>query len=404
LRNLRLKLAGSAILLGIVAVVVMQVTRDEATPRPERSLAELVAARKAEDAARAGALNQLMGAFLQRVEVKAEAAAKGPQAAPATIDLLVISGGGDWGAFGAGVLKGWSRVKGELARPQFDVVTGVSTGAMIAPFAFLGDDESIERIVRLYRTPRADWTATRGLLFFLPNNPSFYALPGLEREMRTALDRRMIERIAAEESTGRVLLVNTTNVDLGDMRVWNIVAESKQALAERSEERVYQVLLASAGIPAVFPARSIGDYLYVDGAITGNILFRGHARENESFPARWLAAHPKVPIPRFRYWVIFNNQFRFPPQMIPEHWRDIMERATIMSTQTSTVNSMRHLYAQAELARLKYRADVEVRVMAVPESWVPPKPGTFQSEVMNALADLGEAMGADPASWKTDPP
>jgi predicted acylesterase/phospholipase RssA len=372
--------------------------------RPERPLTDLVAARQAENAAQADALGKLMDAFLKRVEAKAATAAKDPRRAPPTIDMLVISGGGDWGAFGAGVLKGWRRVKGELAEPQFDVVTGVSTGAMIAPFAFLGDDESIDRIVNLFRNPKQDWTSSRGLLFFLPNNPSFYALPGLEREMRSTLDRRMLERIAAEESTGRSLLVNTTNIDMGELRVWNIVAESRVALDSSNEEHVYRILLASAGIPAVFPARGIGDYLFVDGAVTGNILYRGRARDDETLPALWRARHPGQPMPRLRYWVIFNNQFRFPPQVTPERWPAIMGRATIMATQTSTVNSIRHLYAQAEIVRLKYGADVQVRVMAVPDSWAPPKPGTFVAEVMNELADLGEKMGADPAAWRTEAP
>ena len=144
---------------------------------------------------------------------RTEAKARTPGA---TLDFLIISGGGDWGAFGAGVLKGWGRVKGEMARPQFDAVTGVSTGALIAPFAFLGDDASIERIVQLYRNPAVDIATSRGMLFFLPNNPSFYLLPGLERELRTALDRPMLERIAAQEASGRLLLVNTTNIDLGE--------------------------------------------------------------------------------------------------------------------------------------------------------------------------------------------
>jgi hypothetical protein len=65
---------------------------------------------------------------------------------------------------------------------------------------------------------------------------------------------------------------------------------------------------------------------------------------------------------------------------------------------------MRHLFAQAEVLRLKYGADVQVRVMAVPESWVPPKPGSFVAEVMNELADLGEKMGADSSSWLTQAP
>ena len=217
-----------------------------------------------------------------------------------TIDMLVISGGGDWGAFGAGVLKGWGRVQGEMARPQFDVVTGVSTGAMIAPLAFLGDDESIERIVQMYRKPQKDWAVTRGLLFFLPNNPSFYSLPGLEREVRTALDRPTLERIAAEDASNRGLVVNTTNIDLGDMHAWDIVAETKAALARNDEAHVHRILLASAGIPGAFPSRGIGPFLYVDGAITGNILYGGRTREGDGLPALWKAKHPGVPVPRMR--------------------------------------------------------------------------------------------------------
>src|SRR5262245_44714093 len=185
-------------------------------PRPERSLAELFASRAAEDAAQREVGERLLATFVKRAEAEAREAAKTSRRSRATIDLLIISGGGDWGAFGAGVLKGWGRVKGEMARPQFDGVTGVSTGAMIAPFAFLGDDEAIERIVRLYRNPKPDWTKTRGVAFFWPSNPSFFAMPGLEREMRESLDRTMLERIAAEQPNGRVLAVNTTNIDLGD--------------------------------------------------------------------------------------------------------------------------------------------------------------------------------------------
>ena len=373
--------------------------------RPDRGMVDLLSARRADDTSRALQTRELMEKLVKRAESKAKSAAGGTKAtAQPTIDVLVISGGGDWGAFGAGVLKGWGRVRGELARPQFDVVTGVSTGALIAPFAFLGDEQSIDRIIGLYRNPREDVAVSRGMFFFLPNNPSFFVLPGLERDLRTALDRTMIERIVAEERTGRGLVVNTTNIDLGDMRAWDIVAEAKRSLAGNNEDHVRTILLASAGIPAVFPARGIGDYLYVDGAITGNILYGGRAREEDSLPALWRAKHPGAPMPRLRYWIIFNNQYRFPPQVTQERWPDIMNRATIMATQTSTMNSIRHLFAMAENQRLKRNVEIEVRVMAVPDEWVPPKPGTFVKEVMNDLADLGEKMGADPSSWRTESP
>jgi hypothetical protein len=373
--------------------------------RPERTMEDLVAARNTDVVVRGNQARGFMELLLKRAEGKAAASAKaGKSAVPPTIDVLVISGGGDWGAFGAGVLKGWGRLKGDHARPQFDVVTGVSTGALIAPFAFLGDDQSIERIVQLYRKPGTDIATSRGWLFFLPNNPSFYLLPGLERALRTSLDRPMIERIAAARDTNRGLVVNTTNIDFGDMHAWDIIDESRKALAGNNLDHVHSILLASAGIPAVFPARSIGEHLYVDGAITGNILYGGRVREEESLPALWRAKHPGAPMPRMRYWIIFNNQFRFPPQVTQERWPDIMTRATIMATQTSTVNSMRHLFAMAEISKLKRGIEMEVRVIAVPDEWVPPKPGTFVPEVMNNLADLGEKMGADPASWRTEAP
>jgi len=369
-----------------------------APERQERDLQQLMAERRAENTMRSNELNALTDRMLARV------AAETRRDRVATIDVLVISGGGDWGAFGAGVLKGWGRVKGELARPKFDIVTGVSTGALIAPFAFLGDDASIQRIVDLYRNPRKDIAASRSLLFFLPNNPSFYVLPGLEEELKSAIDRPMLERIAAEQKSGRALIVNTTNIDLGEMRAWDLVKEARVALTREDDTYFHRILLASAGIPAVFPARNLDNYLYVDGAITGNVLYGGRVREDEGLLARWKTEHPNAPPPRLRYWVIFNNQLRFPPQITQERWPDIMSRATIMATQTSTVNSIRHLYALAEIQRLKDRADVEVRLISVPEDWVPSKPGTFVKEVMNDLADVGEKMGADPSSWRTESP
>ena len=380
-----------------IAVAAALIAGCAASERTARSTDELVAYRRGEDVARANDLRVLGDRFLARIDAKARSGRP-------TIDVLVISGGGDWGAFGAGVLKGWARTTGEHARPQFDIVTGVSTGALIAPFAFLGDEQSIERIVQLYRNPQQDIAVSRGWLFFMPYNPSLYVLPGLERDLRTVLDRPMLERLAAEQASGRALLVNTTNIDLGEMRAWDLVAESRSALARKDDSHLHGILLASAGIPAVFPARTIGDYLYVDGAITGNILYFGDADDGQGVIARWRAANPGARSPRVRYWVIFNNQLRFPPQVTRDRWPDIMSRSTIMGTQTSTVNAIRHLYAKAELQRLKYNADVQVRLISVPDDYLPSRPGTFVKEVMNELADLGERMGADPKSWRGEAP
>jgi len=76
----------------------------------------------------------------------------------------------------------------------------VSTGALIAPFAFLGDEKSLDEIENLYRNPGEDWMKQRGILFFLPDNISFAEVPGLEREMRKHITMDLVQRVAREQS------------------------------------------------------------------------------------------------------------------------------------------------------------------------------------------------------------
>jgi hypothetical protein len=319
-------------------------------------------------------------------------------------DLLVLSGGGDWGAFGAGVLKGWLRVHGPLAMPEFDVVTGVSTGALIAPFAFLGDAPSLDTIVDLYRNPRPDLVKQRWPLYFLPANESFATVPGLERELRARVDMAMLRRIADASRQGRFLLVNTTDVDDGGSRVWDVGSEAQRAVESGNVERVHRILLASSGIPGAFPFREIDGALYVDGGVTGNILYGGATREEQSLPAMWAETYPDLPVPTLHFWVIFNNQLRPLPQATAPTWTAIVARSLEMGTRAATVTAIRHLFTQADIAQLKRGGEVEVRVVAVPNDFVPPKAGVFIKETMNALADLGERLGADPASWRTEAP
>jgi len=82
----------------------------------------------------------------------------------------------------------------------------------------------------------------------------------------------------------------------------------------------------------------------------------------------------------------------------------IVARSLEMGTRAATVTAIRHLFTQAEIAQLKRGGEVEVRVIAVPNDFVPPKPGVFIKETMNALADMGERLGADPSSWQTEAP
>lgn len=377
-----------------------------AMTRPPRERVDLEKLRTTGDELSAQENQKILGRLLERTKAEYDRDQAGGGKQLPVIDILIISGGGDWGAFGAGFLKGWKKVPAQnpLAMPQFDAVTGVSTGTLIAPFAFLGDEQSIDEIVNLYRNPGPDWVKQRGFLYFLPDNISFAEVPGLEREMREHITMEKLRRIVQAGADGRLLAVNTTDLDTGTSRVFDLVAEAQRAVNSGDIDRIHNVMLASAGIPGAFPFRIIDDQLYVDGGVTGNIIYGGRIAEEDSLPAQWQKAYPNLPIPKFRFWVVFNNQFVPVPEVVKPNWPAVIQRSLETSTRAATATAVRHLFAMAEISRLKRKADVEVRVVSIPGDWFPPVPGTFIKETMNNLADLGEKMGADPSSWSTVPP
>src|SRR5215470_2030449 len=377
-----------------------------AMTRPPVTQQELLTLRTTSDEQVATANRKILDQLLAHTKAEYDRYTAGERPGPPVINILIISGGGDWGAFGAGFLQGWQQVPAQhpLAKPEFDAVTGVSTGTLIAPFAFLGDAPAIDEIVTLYRNPQPDWVQQRGMLYFLPNHISFAEVPGLEREMRKHITLAMLGRIAQVGGDGRLLAVNATDLDTGTSQVFDLVVEAQRAVASGEVDRVHNIMLASAGIPGAFPFRMIDDELYVDGGVTGNIIYGGRIAEEDSLPALWQHAYPTLPIPPIRYWVIFNNQFRPGPAVTAPNWPAVVQRSLETSTRAATATALRHLFAMAEISRLKRKADIEVRIVSIPGDWSPPVPGVFIKETMNNLADLGEKMGADPASWSNAPP
>ena len=110
-----------------------------ALTRPQVAAEDLLKLRTTADE-QSVAARELLGRLLERTKAEYDRYTASGRKEPPVIDILIISGGGDWGAFGAGFLKGWQKVPAQhpLAKPEFDAVTGVSTGTLIAPFAFLG--------------------------------------------------------------------------------------------------------------------------------------------------------------------------------------------------------------------------------------------------------------------------
>lgn len=323
----------------------------------------------------------------------------------ATLDFLLLSGGGDRGAFGAGFLLGWASLKGENALPKFDGISGVSAGALIAPFAFLGTQADLEKIYCLVRDPKPDWVVRRGMFFFLPENASFADVPGLERDLRAEVNLKMAERIAQAGSDGRrVLIIQATDLDTGIGRAFDAVATARHAVATGNPKLLSDILLASAAIPGSFPPREIQGRLYADGGITSNFYYGGPMEESDTFGATWRREHPNTPIPKIRYWVIINEYIQPAPVTVQPTWPAIGMRSIYVSVRSAEAIALRHLYSIAEATRLRGDGDVEVRWVALPQTWKPPNDQPFDEETMRLLSDLGRRLGADPESWQTKAP
>ncbi len=362
--------------------------------------ADLVARREADEAVAREDFADAVRRLTDRVYAKCEAHHESPLGPAPTLDILAMSGGGDYGAFGAGVLVGWGQIADPAARrPDFDGVTGVSTGALLAPFAFLDTDEECLKVETFYRNPRTDWVQSRGLLFFLPNFPSFMEIPGLERDLNTAFDAAMIDRIAARARDGRLLAISATNLDFGEQRVWELGKLAERATTDESRDRIRRMLRASAAIPAVFPPVTIDGELYADGGVTANVLLRLDPESPIGFIHLWRTRYPDRPLPTVRYWIIVNNQANQLPKTVQPRWPAIVAPSLATAIRSATFAEIRWLAAQANYVNAAYHTDIKVKVLSIPDDWRPPVPGDFKKETMDSLADLGRKLGADPASW-----
>lgn len=386
-------------LLALLALsVVVAVTACGPVQRPAMT-PEQLEARKAEHVEQiVGYVRGARDRVVRRMHDEVE-----KQGSAATLDILVISGGGDYGAFGAGVLNGWGQVPAteDATRPRFDIVTGVSTGALIAPFAFVGDADDYERILRLYTEPNKDWFSLRGLLFFLPSNSSLTDNAGLRREVEHSLNDGLIADVAAGEREDRLLLVGTTDLDLGVMHPWDLTVEAEKVVEGRSPKRFYDVIMASTAIPAVFPPVEIDGSLYVDGGTTSNILYDSDIRSDDAPVPTYQKLYPGRPVPRVRFWVIVNNQIGGTARVVQPSWLEITRYSVETAVRSSTIGALKQLSLQAELQR-RDGLDVQFRYIAIPDEWRPLSHEPFDKATMCSLAELGRTLGADPASWKSD--
>lgn len=311
------------------------------------------------------------------------------------VEILALSGGGGDGAFGAGLLAGWTK-RGD--RPQFEIVTGVSAGAIIAPFAFLGPkyDATLKEIWTTYGSK--DIGTVQGLQGILGGD-ALVETSGLARLISKYLDDRVLDAIAREYARGRILLVLTTNLDAQRPVVWNLGALARSR-HPRAKELFHKVILASAAIPGAFSPVRIAvtadgrtyDELHVDGGTTREVFVS---------PA-------KVPLRRFdglygrapirRIYVVKNGRAQAVYQPVEQKTLPIAGRAISTLILSQSTDEVYRIYRRAR------DGGADFNFTAIPPEFPYVANEIFDTAYQKKLFEFAEDMGRDGGHWLTQPP
>lgn len=313
-----------------------------------------------------------------------------PDAQLPAAEVLAISGGGDNGAFGSGLLVGWSEF-GD--RPEFELVTGVSTGALLAPFAFLGPDYN-RQLEAVYTTVSADDIfIERSFIAGLLEDALTDTTPLFEL-ISEYVDDALVAEIAREYEKGRLLLIGTTDLDAQRPVIWNIgaIAASGQ---DGSVDLIRKILRASSAIPGVFQPVMIDvavggepyQELHVDGgAIQQMFLYPpGFAPED---------AHHRQ---RTAYLIMNARED-------PE-WGDVDRRT--LSIAGRAISTMIHYSGVNDLLRIYYtlRDDgIDYNLAYIGDDFVATEEGDFDTVYMNKLYDYAYKLAVNGYPWRKVPP
>ena len=310
-------------------------------------------------------------------------------------EYLAISGGGENGAFGAGLLVGWTA---SGTRPQFKLVTGISTGALIAPFAFLGPRYDAQ-LREVYTTLSGkNVLEPRGYIAALTSDALASSAP-LRRTMARYVTQAMLDDIAAEYAKGRLLLIGTTNLDEGRPVIWNV---GKLAASKRpgTLALIQDILIASAAIPGAFPPVMIDveadgrkyQEMHVDGGASAQVFVYPPSLQLN-------AAARNAGIVRERRLYVIRNA-RLDPNWVETKRRTftIASRAIASLIQTQGVGDLYRIYVAAD------RDHIDYNLASIPETFTTELKEPFDPTYMNALFNLGYDLGAKGYAWAKFPP
>jgi predicted acylesterase/phospholipase RssA len=309
--------------------------------------------------------------------------------------LLALSGGSDHGAFGAGVLTGWSEAG---TRPEFKLATGISTGALIAPLAFLGSGK--DHVLReVYTQLGPDQIfRRRGWISILSSDSLADTRPLLETISRH-MDAATIAAIAEEYRKGRLLLIGTTNLDSMRPSLWNIGAIAASG-HPGALDLVRRIMLASASVPTVFPpvmfeveadGRRFQEMHVDGGAIAQTFLYPAALTRNDDLRTG--------PMARERHaWVIRNAR-------LGADWQET-ERA-VLSIAGRAISSMIAFSGQNDVMRLQAQAErdgIDFNLAYIRDDFTLPWERPFDREWMRALFDYGRQSARDGRAWTQSHP
>ena len=309
--------------------------------------------------------------------------------------ILAISGGGDDGAFGAGLLVGWTEAG---TRPTFNIVTGISTGSLIAPFAFLGPayDPDLKAV---YTTiSQKDVFKPRGLLQGFMSD-AFSDTTPLAKMLERYVDQPFLDAIAAEYQKGRLLLIGTSNLDTQEFVVWNMtaIAASKDP---RALPLFRKILLASASIPGAFPPVMID--VQANGAHYHEMHVDGGAESQVfAYPASLSldeAVTQLEPDRKSMLYVIRNSHFDPEWMSVKRSTFPIVTRSISSLITSQGVGDLYQMYHLAE------RDGVDFNLAYIPKSFDVARNGQFNTSYMQALFKTGFDMARAGYPWDKQPP
>ena len=310
-------------------------------------------------------------------------------------NYLAISGGGDNGAFAAGLLVGWTK-SGE--RPEFKMVTGVSTGALIAPFAFLGPayDDKLREVYTTISQKDVFFGRFFTAVFF---DDALRDTSPLFRTISRLMDNKMLQGIAREYRKGRVLLIGTTDLDAGQPCLWNIGAIAASG-NPKALDLVRKILLASSAIPGAFPPVMIDvkadgqnyQEMHVDGGAMAQ-LFLYPSQIGRRVKSTNLSSRER------HAYIIRNARLGSSLSPVERNTLDIASRSIATMIQVSGLNDLFRVYTTTQ------RDHVDFNLAFIGDDFVgPPHKEDFDPTYMKALFDYGYAKGRQGYAWKKVPP